>query len=208
MFGVTPLVLILALEQPVVGSESIARAVIPHPAPVTAAQFAPDGTRVVTATTRGTLRVAAVSSGETLFERKTGGGKVLALAVSRDGRSIATSNEDGQVYVFDAKDLQRRFVIDTLPPHEREKSRARKPAGIDIDVPTKPGNVRKTLVKALEFAPDGSALLAVATDGGFRTYDATTGKMKSAKQSSDSRRVIAARLSPGGKYVVWAVYDG
>lgn len=212
MFAVTLVVSLLALEHPDALAASAAHAELPHPTPVTAAEFAPDGHRVITLTTRGTLRVSDLKNGRTVFERPTRGNGGFALAVSPDGRSVATADEDGRVRVFDAEELKPRFVIDTLPPPKRKTSRVRNPAGVDIDIDNnvvaKEQKAGKTLVNALAFAPDGSTLLTVASDAILRTYDAATGSLKSTKRYLGTRRLKAARPSPGGKYVLFAVADG
>ncbi len=212
MLAITLVVSLLALEQPDTRATSAAHAASPRPEPVTAAEFAPDGRRVITLTTRGTLRVSQLNNGKTIFERPTCGGAGIALAVSPDGRSIATADEDGRVRVFDAEELKPRFVIDTLPPPKRKASRVRNPVGIDIDidinVSAKEPKSGKNLVKALAFAPDGSTLLTVATDAFLRTYDAATGSLNSTRRCLETRPLRAARPSPGGKYVLFAVADG
>jgi WD40 repeat protein len=210
MFAITLIVSLLAVEQPDTLATSASRAQIPHLTPVIAAQFTPDGLRVITATTRGTLRVSALKNGKTILERPTCAGGGRALAMSPDGRSIAIADENGRVHVFDAEELKLRFIIDALPSPESKTSRVRNPVGIDIDinVARKDQKAGPTLVEAVAFAPDGSTFLTVATDAFLRTYDAATGRLRSTKRYLESRPLRAARPSPGGKYVLLAVADG
>jgi WD40 repeat protein len=120
---------------------------------ITRALFVTDGI-VATGSDDGTARLWDATSGETLATLPGGGGPVLALAASRDGKLLATGTGDldfglspRAVRIWDASTGR--------PLHELE------------------GHLGT--IASLAFSPDGSRLVSVGADGTARVWDTKNG---------------------------------
>jgi len=110
--------------------------------PVRAA-FMPDGRRIVAATyERLYIGPANEWRAETVLQAPGGGGRNSAFALSRDGRRAAVALDERRIYLWD---VQREQVI----------GHAEVPGG----------------ARYLQFLPDGTRLLAAASDGDASMYD-------------------------------------
>src|SRR5207244_1765088 len=70
---------------------------------VYSAQFSPDGTRIVTASSDKTARVWDVQTGQALTEPMQHGGQVHSAQFSSDGKRIVTGSwEDAGARIWDA----------------------------------------------------------------------------------------------------------
>ncbi len=76
------------------------RLVFGHGGPVHTASFSPDGSRIVTATNNGTVRVWDAATGKELA-RLDHDGQIAAAAFSPDGLRIITATSNGTVRVWD-----------------------------------------------------------------------------------------------------------
>jgi WD40 repeat protein len=73
-----------------------------HAADLTAASFQRDGSRLVTASLDGTLRVWDVATGQQVWLLRGHAGPVLAAAYSPDGTRIASGGQDRLLRLWDA----------------------------------------------------------------------------------------------------------
>src|SRR5262249_12634562 len=69
-------------------------AIADHTAAVFGVEFSPDGTRVVTGSTDGTVRVAAADTGRNLFTILEKRGTLQSFRLSPDGTRILTTSSD------------------------------------------------------------------------------------------------------------------
>ncbi len=90
------------------------RTVLKHPDPVTSVACLPDGRRVISGSSDGTVRVWDLESGELLLTLEGHGGTVWAVAVTPDGRRAISGSEDGTVEVWD---LDSGELLLTLEGH-------------------------------------------------------------------------------------------
>ncbi len=81
-----------------------------HSGSVTRAAFSPDGSRLATASTDGTVRVWDPSTGEQLLVLRGHDGRVSSVAFDRDGSRLASMSADGTVRVW-ALDLDELVGI-------------------------------------------------------------------------------------------------
>ena len=73
-----------------------------HRGGVTAVAFAPDGKRLVTGVTDGTVRVWDAASGQEIFCLRGHQGQVTAVAYAPDGQWLVTGSTDGMARIWDA----------------------------------------------------------------------------------------------------------
>jgi WD40 repeat protein len=123
-----------------------------HARSVSQCAFSPDGSRVVTASADGTLklwdpRLAAPACSPV---GHTGG--VNACAFSQDGSRLVSGGADGTVKVWDA---EKMAVLRTLTHH--------------LD------DVYHHTVSGCAFSPDGSLIVSAGSDGTLRLWDANDG---------------------------------
>jgi cytochrome c len=115
------------------------------PTPLNAAVVAPDG-EIITAGADGSVYFLS-AKGERRGSLRVGETPIIALAISRDGRTIAAAGVRGTVSIIDraARKLERTLVGPGLP------------------------------VWSVAFFPDNHTLLTGGTDRIIRRWDATTG---------------------------------
>ncbi|MGH3782216.1 MAG: CU044_2847 family protein, partial [Pseudonocardiaceae bacterium] len=121
------------------------RARLDHDGPVWAVAFAPDGTRVATASADGSARVFDAVSGAELA-RLDHDDWVGAVVFSSDGTRVATGSADGSARVFDAASGVELACLDHDGP-----------------------------VQAVAFAPDGTRVVAASNERSARVFDAASG---------------------------------
>jgi len=136
---------LLAAAVAVVAVEPPAEVILQgHEGAVFAARLTPDGERVVTAATDGTVRLWDAFTGTELRRFSGHTGPVTGVAISGDGRTLATSSQDNSIRVWDLP-LVRPLL--TRPAHAGQGS-------------------------ALAMAPDGRSLLTGGSDPVARLWDA------------------------------------
>lgn len=155
-----------------------------HTARVTSIDFG-DGDRVVTGSEDGTVRLWSARDGTAVRTIEQRGTHIAAVALSRDGRRIATAVETA-AYVFDA---DTGALLATLGPHRDN-------------------------VSSVTFSADGRLIVTASWDGAARVFDATRGALLQqldfpsiplahASLSADGRAVVTAGF--GTNVRVWSV---
>ena len=86
---------------PVAGAEPNEVVLRGHEGAAFAAQFTPDGERMVTAATDGTALLWDAATGQELRRFSGHTGPVTGVAVSGDGRTLVTASQDNTVRVWD-----------------------------------------------------------------------------------------------------------
>jgi RNA polymerase sigma factor (sigma-70 family) len=142
-----------------------------HAAPVEGVAFSADGTRVVSCAGEpdGTLRLWESHSGKEVWRQPLPGG-VRAVAVSRDGRLLATGGADRVVRLW--KPGSRQAVL-LLRGH----------AGS---------------VSSLVFTPDGKTVISGSLDGIVRLWDCSSGKERQ-RLPTPGYRIRSLALTRDGK---------
>ena len=130
-----------------------------HLSSVTSCEFAPDGSRIASASFDGTLRIWDSGSGRELTICKvdlTGAERgVHACAFLPDGRSIVSAGGDGTLRIWDTATGQELME---LVGHE-------------------------DAVLACAISPDGQQILSLSCDQTLRVWDATSGEIVSSRQT-------------------------
>jgi WD40 repeat protein/serine/threonine protein kinase len=150
------------------------------PEAVTALEFSPDGTKLISSGNRfedGGLAVWDAASGKQLARFQTRSvAWIFALAFSPDGTMLASSGLESRIYLWD---FAKRTLIKTLPGTQGA-------------------------VYALRFSPDGSQLLAAGADGTIRVWDPEAAHQVGMFRHPDREPIEAIAFAPGGQSVFGA----
>ncbi len=166
-----------ALRQAILSSHS--RATFDGlPAPLFAADLAPQGDRAVTAAAEGTARLWSVRTGRLVAELRGHRGTVDAVKFDRRGERLLTAGSDGTVRIWDAHTGDPRAVLQG---------------------PT-------AALYGASFSDDGTRALAVSADGVVWVWNLTGGRPATALRGNGS--VFNAAFDHGGTRVVAAGPDG
>jgi len=140
-----------------------------HEGAVFAGQLTPDGERVVTAATDGTVRLWDSMTGAELRRFAGHTGPVTGVAISGDGRTLATSSQDNSIRVWDlplTRPLLRR------PAHARGGT-------------------------ALALAADGRTILTGGTDPVAMQWDTQRLREAAATAAGTTPSTVAERIGVG-----------
>ena len=153
-----------------------------------AAQFSPDGKRLVTVGSDGNALIWDVDTGKTV-ERWASGSPMSAARYAPDGKSIALGFEDGSVVVTDAALGSRHEVA----------------------------QIKNGFVSSVAFVGDGDRVAAGFDDGNVRVFTVgrpespkmltgNEGPVRSVDASADGTRVVSAGLD--GTVRLWNLASG
>jgi WD40 repeat protein len=150
------------------------------PTPQRSAVFSADGTKILTATADGAIRIWDSASDKQLVSFP-GFGPLNDAAFSPDGNSIVIANNDGNARILNARTGE---ITGTLTP----------------------SGGGTYAVASAAFSPDGRLIVTTYADGTARTWDARTDKQVSPTLTADQggSPLMSAAFSPNGKLVVTA----
>jgi eukaryotic-like serine/threonine-protein kinase len=183
-----------------------------HAAAVNKTCFSPDGKRLASASSDGTVKVWAVGANKELLSFDKHKGSVLCVCFSPNGKWIASAGLDHLVLIWDADSAT---VILTLQGHKEAidslafSSDGKQLATASVDGTVKlwdvgTGQEKLSLVGHTEnvncvcFSPDGLSLATASTDQSVRLWDSLTGQEKRALRGH-ATQVTGVCFSPDGK---------
>jgi WD40 repeat protein len=154
-----------------------------HDGPVDNAAFSSDGSRIVTGSVDGTVRVWDAESGDELRVLRCHEG-ILSAALSTDGRQVATAYGDvttgeGSAQIWD---VESGTELHVLRGHDG-------------------------IVWSAAFSPDGSRVVTASRDGTARIWDAMSGEELHVLRGHEGG-VSSAAFSPSGELIVTGSNDG
>jgi WD40 repeat protein len=147
-----------------------------HTSAVLSVSFSPDGTRIITGSYDGTLRLWDAGTGEPIGEPLRGHtGSVWSVSFSPDGTHIVTGSSDKTVRLWDAG--TREAVGDPLRGHTSS-------------------------VWSVSFSPDGTRIVTGSRDKTVRLWDAGTGEPVGEPLRGHTGSVSSVLFSPDGTRIV------
>ena len=192
-----------------------------HDAPVYAAVYSPDGTKIVTSSVDMTAKIWDSATGD-LLQTLTGHTEwVNAAAWSPDGFQVATASDDGTARIWDAETGQELF---TLKGHtDYVVSVAWSPDGTKIATasydgtaiiwdaktgqPTiQPIQAKQNVLYNVTWSPDSTTILTIGYDNTAVLWSARTGAFIS-RFRGHTDTISAAAWSPNGSQLVTASAD-
>ena len=198
---------------------------------VYAANFSPDGDRMVTACSDNKARIWDVASGKELLLLEGHTKPVMFAAYSWDGKRIVTASQDGSTRVWDAQNGHMMLIIQAhtgtafsaafSPDGNRIVTAGQDRTAAIWDASSGKELLRLTgherLVRFANFSRDGKRIVTASQDNTARVWDALTGKeililkghtlrVKDAAFSSDGKRIVTASADRTAR--VWDVQTG
>jgi WD40 repeat protein len=163
---------------------------VPHPAPVRALAWMPDGKTLVAAVGPSVLLVdPATGTPRGVVGRH--GKWIACLALTADGLTLATGGDDGSIKLWDIAGKKERRTIQASrgwvtsvcfsPQGKRLVSTADEEARLwdtDTGKPLQKWAHGGFLVRAAVFTPDGKEIVTAGWDGSARLWDAQTGALR------------------------------
>lgn len=156
---------------------------------VNSAFFNPDGTKVVTASDDGIVRLWDAESGEKLVDCLGYKVQVYMAVFSPDGKKVAAASKDSTVRVWNVSDGK---VESICIGHKDE-------------------------VLSVMFSPDSKKIVTASKDSTVKIWDVQSGKIQ-VDYTRHTKQVNTAVFSPDGKYILsasndytarlWSVEDG
>ena len=137
-----------------------------------------DGSRVVTGSDDGSVRLWEIGTGKELRKLVDGGATVLAVAVTPDGQRIVAGSGDHIARVWSVEPPKKQF-----------------------DLPAGEGRVM-----AVAITPDAKRVVTGAEDGSVRVWDIETGKLLLELKGHDGA-VLGVAVTPDGENFVTASAD-
>jgi WD40 repeat protein len=150
------------------------------PSPQRSATFSSNGSRIVTASADGAIRIWDAASRQPVATFP-GFGALNGAALNRAGTRIVTANDDGTARIIDAHD------------------------GKLLGVLTAPGGYA---VSTAAFSPNGQLIVTAGADGVARVWDARTGRQLPHKFPDPGGVLLDAMFSPDGTRIVTAGPSG
>ncbi len=187
-----------------------------HDAWVNSVSFSPDGSKIVSGSEDGTLRLWDAETGQEL-KRMKHDGSVYSVSFSPDGKKIVSGSYDDTLRIWEAEtgqELKRMkhdgsvYSVSFSPDGSKIVSGAWDKTLCIWDAET--GQELKRMkhdkwVNSVSFSPDGSKIVSGSEDSTLRIWDAETGR--ELKWMEHDSVVFSVSFSPDGRKIVSGSVD-
>jgi WD40 repeat protein len=192
-----------------------------HTGAVNSVAYSPNGSRIASGSSDGTVRVWDSITGQTLAELKGDPAGVMSVAFSPDGTRLATGTWDGASKVWDVTTGQAVLTFEGNPrgvshmaysPDGTRLATAGSDAVIRMWDPATGRKVGELVghvgaVSWVAISPDGTRLATTSADQTCRVWDAATGRtLIELKGNTDW--LTSVTFSPDGHRLATACWDG
>ncbi len=162
----------------------------------------------------GMLSLWDTSDGKHLRDFAAGSAEVLSIAVSPDGRTLASGDADGNVNLWDVqsgaktRSHKHDHAIEAVAFSADGKRLAAGDAHRTVRVfDAASGSIVRTLnsrssIESLDFSPDGALLAAGTRDAGLELWDLRAGTASRTLKAHDESFGGFVAFSPDGRFVV------
>jgi WD40 repeat protein len=186
--------------------------VLRHPDRPVCLTFAPDGSRIASGGTDGTLRVWDALTGAELHRLAVPDAVCTAVAFSPDGKLLAVNFGDEQVRLLDVKTFKQVRTVPVTPLDTVALSKdGRLVGGVGmagklhlVEAATGLDRMELPNGRALAFAPDGSAVAVADPEETVAVYEVPSGKPGARVRHPNRDGVTAVAVSPDGRRLVTA----
>ncbi|RYP27056.1 hypothetical protein DL767_007830 [Monosporascus sp. MG133] len=172
-----------------------------HGDDVSSVAFSPEGSRLVSGSFDGTIKIWDAATGACLSTLTGHDDSVSSVAFSPDGSRLASGSSDGTVKVWDAT---TGAYLSTVAGHgDLTLSVAFSSDGSRVASGSSDG----ALTLSVAFSPDGSRVASGSSDGSIKVWDAATGVCLSTL-AGHGHEVCSVTFSPDGSRLASGSGDG
>lgn len=132
----------------------------------------------------GDIRIINLESGAMTGRLHGNGDVIRALAISKDGRYLASGSADRTVVIWDLNKI----------PQDAETATILSEGAVLKD--------HGASIQCLDFSPDGDTLLSTDTDGSLILWKRSGGIWKNSGSLKRDSKLFEAKFTPDGKYIV------
>jgi WD40 repeat protein len=196
-----------------------------HSGAVDGVAYSPDGTRLVSASLDGTVRVWDAITGRAVLPPLRGHtGVVCAVAYSPAGKQLATAGQDKTVRIWDLTTAQSiriladfKFPVSTVAFSPDGRRLVSGDVGgyvrvwdvmTSLEVRFSPLKGHYAFVFSVAYSPDGRRLASGAADSLVWLWNATTGEKESNLWGAASSGATAVAFSPDGRRLATGSKEG
>ncbi|MBN2533117.1 MAG: PD40 domain-containing protein [Spirochaetales bacterium] len=192
-----------------------------HSGSITAIAFSPDGKKLVSGGSDGTINIWEVSSGRLITYCKEQPAAIKAIALSPENNFFVSGSDDGAVAVWDLesgqliagyKEHRRSITALVFSSYKKIFATASDDCTIKIweygnkeSIATCKGHAKA--INSIAFSPDGRLIVSGSDDTTMKIWEMQTGNLITTLQAH-TQAVSTVAYSPQGRFIASGGWDG